>query len=130
MNCITLLSLALQVLRLKSSFKFCWLWIFPRIKLSWQSGSMRDKPEWLNWFWQFLCEGFSSFDPKGFCYSFAWSCSLCEGRTSICTGLISRKFCKFLLMFLTCFSSPSVLLFFTLPITVFVFMHGFWFCFI
>ena len=25
-----------------------------------------DKPGWLNWFWQFLCERLSSFNPKGF----------------------------------------------------------------
>ena len=25
-----------------------------------------DKPGWLNWFWQFLCEGLSSFNLKGF----------------------------------------------------------------
>ena len=28
-------------------------------------------------------------------YSYAWSCSLCERRTSFCTGLISRKLCRF-----------------------------------
>ena len=32
--------------------------------------------------------------PKGFCYSYAWSHSLCEGVTSFCTGLISRKLCR------------------------------------
>ena len=26
----------------------------------------KDKPGWLNWFWQFLCERLSSFNPKGF----------------------------------------------------------------
>ena len=46
---------------------------------------------WLNWFWQYLCAGLSSLDPKEFCYSYFWSCSLCEGRTSFCTGLISKK---------------------------------------
>ena len=44
---------------------------------------------WLNWFWQFLHDGLSSFNSKGFCYSHAWSCS--EGRTYFCTGLISIK---------------------------------------
>ena len=28
--------------------------------------------------------------------SYAWSCSLCEGRTSFCTGIISRKLYGFL----------------------------------
>ena len=37
---------------------------------------------------------------------------LTERRTSLCTGLISRKPCRFLLMFLTGFTSLSVLLFF------------------
>ena len=31
---------------------------------------------------QYVCEGLSSFNPKGFCYSYAWSCGLCEGRLS------------------------------------------------
>ena len=35
-------------------------------------------------------------------------------RTSFCTGLISRKLCRFLLMFLTGFTSLSVFLFFFL----------------
>ena len=63
--------------------------------------------------------------PKGFYYSYAWSCSLCEGRSSFCPGLISRKLCRFLLMFSTCFTSLSVLLLFPLLITFFVVMHGF-----
>ena len=29
-----------------------------------------------------FCDGLSSFNLKGFYYSYAWSCSLCEGRTS------------------------------------------------
>ena len=49
---------------------------------------------------QFLCKGLSSFNLKVFYYLYAWSCSLCEGRTSFCTGFISRKLCRFLLMFL------------------------------
>ena len=32
---------------------------------------MWDKPGWLNWFWQFLWEGLSSFNLKGFYYSYA-----------------------------------------------------------
>ena len=69
-----------------------------------------------------------SFDLKEFCYSYAWSCSLCERRTSFCTGLISRKICIFLVMFSTGFNSFSLLLVCTLFITFFVLMHGFW-CF-
>ena len=56
----------------------------------------------LTWFWQFLCEGLSYFHQKRFYYSYAWSCILCEGRTSFCMWLISRKLCRFLLRF-----SPS-----------------------
>ena len=60
-----------------------------------------------------LCEGLSSFNPKGFCYAYAWSCSLCERRPSFCTGLISSlKICGFLLMFSTGFTLFSVLFFF------------------
>ena len=67
------------------------MWIFPSIKLSWHSCSMWNKLGWLNWFWQFLNEGLSFFDPKWFYYSYAWSYSLCERRTSFCRGIISRK---------------------------------------
>ena len=40
-----------------------------------------------------------------------------NGGLSFCTGLISRKLCRFLLMFSTCFTSLSVLLLFLLLIT-------------
>ena len=72
----------------------------------------------------------SSSNPKGFYYSFAWSCSLCERRTSFCTGLISRKLYRFLLMSSTSFTSLSVLLLFHLSITIFGFIHGLLFYFI
>ena len=107
---------------LRPSFKFCWLWIFPWIELSWHSCYMRDKPGWLNWFSQFLWEGLSSSNPEGF-YSYALSRTLCERRTSFCTELSSRKLCR-LLMFSTGFTLLSVLLLFPLSIT-FVFMNSF-----
>ena len=103
---------------------------FPWIELPWYFCSMWDKLGWLNWFWQFLCERLSSFNPKGFQYSYAWSHSLCEGRTSFWMGVISRKLCRFLLMFSTGFTLFSVLLLFLLSITFFIFVHGFWFYFI
>ena len=40
------------------SFKFCWMWICPWIKLSWSSCSMWNKLGWLNWSWQILCKGY------------------------------------------------------------------------
>ena len=40
----------------------------------------------LNLFWPFFWERLSSFNPKRFCYSYAWSCSLCEGKTSFSIG--------------------------------------------
>ena len=40
------------------------MWIFPWFKHSWYSCSMWDKLGWLNWFWQFLCEGFCPLIPK------------------------------------------------------------------
>ena len=89
---------------MKPLLKFCWLWIFPYIKLPWHSCSMWDKPGWLNWSWQFLCEELSSLNLKRFYYAHAWSRSLCEGRTSFCTGLISRKLLQ-ILRFL--YQSPS-----------------------
>ena len=109
---------------------FCWMWIFPWIKLSWHSCSLWDKLGWLNWFWQFLWAGLSSFNPKRFYYSYVWSFSLCERRTSFCTDLISRKLCEFLLLFSTSFTSLSALLLLPLSITLFVVMQSFWFYFI
>ena len=47
-------------------FYFCWMWIFPWIKLSWHYCSMWDKVEWFNWLWQFLSERLSSFTLKDF----------------------------------------------------------------
>ena len=82
---------------------------------------MWDKLGWLNWFLQFICYGLTSFNLKGFYYSFTWSCILCEGRNSFCMWLISRKLCGFLCMFSTGFTSLSVLLIFPLLITFFVF---------
>ena len=81
-------------------FEFCWMWIFlectfPDILALCES--------WLSWFWQYVCERLFLFNPKGFCHSCAWCCSLCEARTSFCMGLISRKLYRFLLMFLTDF---------------------------
>ena len=54
-------------------------------------------------------DSLSSVNPKGFYYSYAWCCSLGEGRTSFCTGFISRKFYGFLSFRLALF---IVLLFF------------------
>ena len=89
-----------------------------------------DKLGWLNWFWQLLCERLSSPNSKRFWYSYAWSRSLCEGRTSFYTRPISRKFCKFLFMFSAGFTLLNILFLFPLVITFFNFVHSFWFCFI
>ena len=102
---------------LRPLFKICWLWIFPWITLiqsqsnsssTRHSCSMWDKLGWLNWFWQILCERLPSLNPKGFYYLCAWAFSLFERRTSFCMGLITRKPCRFLLMFSTGFTSVSV----------------------
>ena len=93
--------------------QFCWMGIFPWIKLIWHSPcSVLNKLGWLNWFWKFLCEGLSSFNPKRFHYPYAWSSTLCERRTSFWTGLISRKLSWFLLMFWTSFTSLCLTSFF------------------
>ena len=89
-------------------FNLCWMWIFLWVKFSWHSYSIWDKLEWHKWFWQFLNEWLSSFNLKGFYYSYTWSCSLCGRRNSFFTGLISRKLCGFLLMFSTDFTSLGV----------------------
>ena len=77
------------------------MWIFPWIKLTWHSCSMWDKLGWLNCLWQFLCEKLSSFNLKELYYLYAWPWSLCEGRTSFCTGLIPRKICRYLCFWLS-----------------------------
>ena len=46
-----------------------------------------------------------------------------------CIGLISRKLCKFLLMFFIGFTLLIILLLFPLWITFSIFMHSFWFYF-
>ena len=61
---------------------------------------------------------------------YAGSHCLCKGRTSLCVGLISRKLCSFWFIFSHGFTSLSFLLLFPLSITFFVFLHGFWFCFV
>ena len=76
-----------------------WIWIFLWIRLSWHSCSVWDKFGWLNWFWKFLFKGLSFFNPKGLWYSYGWFFCLCEGRTSLCMRLISRKHCRILLLF-------------------------------
>ena len=58
-------------------------------------------------------------------YSYAWSCSLCEGRTCFCVWDLSLGNCRFLIKYLTGFTLLSVLLLFPLLITFFVFVHGF-----
>ena len=113
--------LKLSFINIQGLFEFCWMCIFPWIKLFWHSCFMWHKFGWIKWFWQFLCEGLSFFNLKGFYYSYTWPCSLFEGRTSFCTGLISRKLCRFLLMFLTCINSLSILLLFPLATTFLIF---------
>ena len=71
---------------------------------------MWEKRGWFNRFWQYLCEG-SSFNAKGFGYSYAWSCSLREGRTFFCMVPISRKLSSFLLMSLALLHSVSYFFF-------------------
>ena len=53
----------------------------------------------------------SSFNLKGFYYSYAWSCSLCEGRTSFCTELISRTLWRLLCFRLAFLHSVSYFFF-------------------
>ena len=95
------------------------------LRLYWHSCSVWHKLGWLNWFCQFFCKWLSSFNPKRFYYSHAWSFSLYERPTSFCMGLISRKLCRFLLTFPTSFTSISVLLLFPLLVTFFAVLHGF-----
>ena len=52
----------------------CWKFVecesfLPWIKLSGHPSSIWDKRGWLNWFWQLLCDGLSSFNLKAFYYA-------------------------------------------------------------
>ena len=49
--------------------------------------------------------------PKGFYYSYEWSCGLCEGRTSFCKVFITRKLCRFLCFRLDLLHSVSYFFF-------------------
>ena len=51
------------------------------------------------------------FNLKRFYYSYTWSCIVREGRTSFCSGLISRKLCEFLCFWLALFHSVSCFIF-------------------
>ena len=73
--------------------------LFPWIKLSRHSCSMWGKLGWLDWFWQFLCEGLSSVNMEGFSFSYAWSRSLCEGRISFTWDVSLEKFADSFLCF-------------------------------
>ena len=82
---------------------------------NWHSCSMWNKVGWLNWFWQLLWKGLYWFNPKGFCYSYKWSCTLFEERISVCKGLISKKLCKFLFMTVFTYSVSYFFFFYQLP---------------
>ena len=101
----------------------------PWIKLSWCPCFIWNKTEKLIRFKQYLCKGLSSFNSKGFCYSYTWPCNLCNAETRFCAGIIFRKLWGFLFMFLTGFTSFGVLLPFPIRITIFFFVQGFW-CYI
>ena len=105
--------------------KFRWMWIFPWIKGSWHACSMWDKFWWLNWFWQFLCEGLPSFNPKGICHSHTWFCILWERGASFAWDASPENSVNFY-MFLRGFTSFSALFLFSLSITFLIFVHGFW----
>ena len=96
------------------------MWTFPWIKLSWYFCSVWDKLRWLNWFWQYLCEGFFSFSPKVLLFissvlqfmgrkgPFAWDVSLENSADSYLyfrLALIHSVHSMFYLFFL--YQSPS-----------------------
>ena len=84
--------------------------------------------EWLNWFWQFLCERLSFFNTKVFYYSYAWKIYVKERLPFAWDLSLENSMDSYL--FSIYFSSLSVLLIFSVSITFFLFMNGFWCCFI
>ena len=98
---------------MKPLFEFCWMWTFPSIKLSWHSCFIWEKLERLNWFWQFLCEGYlPSIGKDSITHMHGLTWLTCVERSSFCTELISRKFADSHLRFPHGFTSLSVLLLF------------------
>ena len=87
------------------SFESCWMWVFPWIKLLWHLGSMWDYLGWLNWFWQFFCEG------KGFFLHGTYLLPFCMILTCFWLALLHS----------VTFSSINQLL---------CFKHDFWFYFV
>ena len=92
---------------LRSSVEFHWMWIFPRIKLTWNFCSVQINLDDSFDSGSFFSEGYPSLFQK---YSvthmhgpavYAWSCC--------CMGLISCKLLRFLFMFSIAFKSFSVL---------------------
>ena len=62
------------------------LMLLPNVRQTWMTQAISPWEEWIN--------------LKGFCYSYVWSCKLCKGQASFCTGLTSRKLWGFLFMLL------------------------------
>ena len=113
--------------------KFYWIWIFPWFQLSWYSCFMWDKFGWLNWFSQFLCEGFIFNLPlirkDSVTHMHGLPCSLWQAfllnGTYLQKNLWILSYLCFRLAFL-----HSVSCFFFVLITFFIFIHGFWCYFI
>ena len=81
----------------------------------------------LNLFWPFFWERLSSYNPKRFCYSYAWSCCLCEGKTSFSIGPYLLK----TLQILICVVAWLYVIRCLTPLfSIFIFLHSFWCYFI
>lgn len=70
---------------------FYWLWVFPWIEFSWYSFIIWDKNWKTGLILQFLCEGLSTYDSKGSCYSYAYSRSLFWRGTYFCMWFFPWK---------------------------------------
>ena len=68
----------------------------PWIKFSWQSCSMWDKLEWLNWFWQFLFKGLSLIRKDFITHIHGLAVYVKDGLPFV-RDLSFRKLCEFLL---------------------------------
>ena len=101
--------------------------IFPWITLSWIF-LLYVRQTWKNLFIAVISNvrGYLRLIRKD-CFSYAWSCSLCEGGTFFCR-LILRKLGIFYYVFDWLYFSFGVSLLFPLSITFFVFLHSFWHC--
>ena len=109
--------------------KAYWMWIFPWIKLSWHICSMWDKLGWLIDSDNFSVRGYLTLVRKDSITHMHGLAVYLKERLSFAQDLSLENSADSYLCFWPALLHSALLLF-SLLITFFVFMHGFWFFFI